>query len=196
VRVVDEFERGFGWQTDGPEYLERTSHAVLDQGGRVWLFDVLDLDGLDERVRALGEPAGVVQLLDRHGRDCAAVASRLGIPHFEPRTTAPVSTVPVISLPGWRERAAFLDDSVLVVGDALGTASYFRAPGEALAVHPLLRVFPPRSLRGLAPQHVLCGHGEGVHDGRAAEALHVALRTARRRIPRWLPASIRAWRGR
>jgi hypothetical protein len=194
VRVVDEFEDGFGWQADEPEFLERSSHAVLSEG-KVWLFDVLDADGLDDRVRALGEPAGVVQLLDRHARDCAKVASRLGVPHFEPLTNAPVSTVPVASLPGWRERAALLDDSVLVAGDALGTASYFRAPGEALAVHPLLRLFPPRVLRGLAPEHVLCGHGEGVHGRGAAEALDEALRTARRRIPRWLPASIRAWRG-
>jgi hypothetical protein len=195
VRVVDEFERGFGWQTDQPEYLERTSHAVLSKGS-VWLFDVLDVDGIDERVGALGEPGGVVQLLDRHARDCAAVASRLGVPHFEPLTKAPVPTVPVASLPGWRERAAFLDDSVLVAADALGTASYFRAPGERLAVHPMLRLFPPRALRGLAPEHVLCGHGVGVHGSEAAEALDTALRTARRRIPRWLPASIRAWRGR
>ena len=195
MRVVDEFERGFGWQADEPEFLERTSHAVLSEGS-VWLFDVLDVDGLDERVRALGEPAGVVQLLDRHARDCASVASRLGVPHFEPLRETPVPTVHVRSLPGWRERAAFLDDSVLVAADALGTASYFRAPGERLAVHPMLRLFPPRALRGLAPEHVLCGHGEGVHGGGAAEALDAALRTARRRIPRWLPASIKAWRGR
>ena len=193
MRVVDEFEAGFGWQADEPEYLERTSHAVLSDG-EVWLFDVLDVNGLDDRVRALGEPAGVVQLLDRHGRDCAQVAARLGVPHFLPPTGSPVSTVPVVSLPGWRERAAFPRDGVLVVGDALGTASYFRAPGERLAVHPLLRLFPPRALRGPTPEHVLCGHGEGVHGREAAPALDEALRTARRRIPRWLPASIRAWR--
>jgi hypothetical protein len=82
---------------------------------------------------------------------------------------------------------------VLVVGDALGTAGYFCAPGERLAVHPILRLFPPRRLRGLSPERVMCGHGAGVHDD-AAEALAEALRTARRRIPRWLPASIRARR--
>jgi hypothetical protein len=195
VRVVDEFEAGFGWQAEEPEYLERTSHAVLSQG-EVWLFDALDADGLDDRVRTLGEPAGVVQLLDRHGRDCAKVAERLGVRHFEPMASAPVSKLPIASLPGWREVAALLDDSVLVVGDALGTASYFRAPGERLAVHPLLRLLPPRKLRGLAPEHVLCGHGEGVHGPLAAEALEEALHTARRRIPRWLPASVKAWRSR
>jgi hypothetical protein len=196
VRVVDEFEGGFGWQADEPEFLERTSHAVLS-GDRVWLFDVIDVEGLDGRVRSLGEPAGVVQLLDRHARDCAAVAQRLQVPlHVTPRgPSTPVPTLRVMWMGGWHEVAAFVDGRVLVVGDVLGTASYFRAPGERLAVQPFLRLFPPRALRGLAPEHVLCGHGTGVHDG-AAEALAEALRTARRRIPRWFPASIRAWRSR
>jgi hypothetical protein len=194
VRIVDEFEGGFGWQADESEYIERTSHAVAAAGG-VWLFDVLDADGLDERVRELGEPAGVVQLLDRHGRDCAAVARRLGVPlHVTPRALS--FSLQVVWIPRWHEVAAFLDGRVLVVGDALGTASYFRAPGERLAVHPLLRPVPPRVLRGLSPEHVLCGHGEGMHGHGAADALEQALRTARRRIPRWLPASIRAWRNR
>jgi hypothetical protein len=196
VRVVDEFEGGFGWQADEPEFLERTSHAVRS-GDRVWLFDVIDVEGLDERVRSLAEPAGVVQLLDRHARDCAVVAERLQVPlHVTPRgASAPVPTLQVMWMRGWREVSAFVDERVLVVGDVLGTATYFRAPGERLAVQPFLRLFPPRALRGLAPEHVLCGHGTGVHDG-AAEALAEALRTSRRRIPSWFPASIRAWRSR
>jgi hypothetical protein len=194
MRVVDEFEGGFGWQADEPEFTERTSHAVRE-GRKVWLFDVVDADGLDERVRALGEPAGVVQLIDRHSRDCAAVADRLGVPlHVTPRgPSLRVPTLRVVWIRGWHEVAAFVDQRVLVVGDALGTPRYFCAPGERLAVHPLLRLFPPRALRGLSPRRVLCGHGAGIHDG-AADALAEALRTARRRIPRWLPTSIRAWR--
>jgi hypothetical protein len=197
MRVVDEFEDGFGWQADEPEFSERTSHAVRSNG-KVWLFDVMDADGLDERVRALGEPAGVVQLLDRHGRDCASVAERLGVPlHVTPRgTDVAVPTRKVVWFRGWHEVAAIIDDRTLVAGDALGTASYFRAPGEHLGVHPMLRLSPPRALRGLEPEHVLCGHGTGVHGPEAADALAEALRTARRRIPRWLPASIRAWRRR
>ena len=30
---------------------------------------------------ALGEIAGVLQLLDRHNRDCAPLAERFGVPH-------------------------------------------------------------------------------------------------------------------
>ena len=196
MRVVDEFDGGFGWQTDEPEFMERTSHAVLEDG-KVWLFDTLDADGLDAAVRELGEPAGVVQLLDRHGRDCATVAERLQVPlHVTPRGSSSPSTVEVVWRRGWHEVAALVGGRVLVAGDALGTASYFRAPGERLAVHPMLRLFPPRALRGLQPEHVLCGHGTGVHGPEAAESLREALRTARRRIPRWLPASVRAWRRR
>jgi hypothetical protein len=198
MRVVDEFENGFGWQADTPEYMERTSHAVAIDGG-VWLFDAVDVDGLDERVRSLGKPAGVVQLLDRHGRDCLRIAERFGVPLLiTPRAGhGAIRPIRTVWIPGWHEVAVHLaDERVLVVGDALGTAGYFRAPGERLAVHPVLRVAPPRKLLGLAPLHVLCGHGEGVHGDEAAPALDEALRTARRRFPRWLPASIKAWRER
>jgi hypothetical protein len=48
----------------------------------------------------------------------------------------------------------------------------------------VLRLRPPRSLRGLEPDHLLVGHGEGVHHDPAA--LESALKTGRQRIPRWL----------
>jgi hypothetical protein len=63
----------------------------------------------------------------------------------------------------------------------------------ARQAHPLLRFRPPRSLAGLEPEHVLCGHGEGVHGADAAEALRVALATARRRLPRALVAGVWGW---
>ena len=65
MRVVDEIAHATGWMADEP--MARTSHA-LEVDGRVWLFDVVDWPELDDRVRALGEPAGVVQLLNRHNR--------------------------------------------------------------------------------------------------------------------------------
>ena len=196
--MVDEFESGFGWQADAPEYVERTSHAVAS-GGEVWLFDPVDVDGLDERVREFGKPAAVVQLLDRHKRDCLTIAERLGVPLLiTPRDAyGAIWPIRTVWVPGWHEVAVhFSEQRVLVVGDALGTAGYFRAPGERLAVHPLLRAVPPRKLGTLAPLHVLCGHGAGIHGEEAPRALDEALRTARRRVPQWLPASIKAWRER
>jgi hypothetical protein len=90
VRFCDELEVGFGWIVD--EFLLRCSHALVVDG-RVWLIDPLDGDGVEERVRTAGEPAGVIQLLDRHNRDCGALAERLGVPHHhvphEPLDEAP-----------------------------------------------------------------------------------------------------------
>ena len=77
VRFVDELEDGFGWTE--AQRMRRTSHA-LAVGGRVWLIDPIDADGLEDRIRTLGEPAGVIQLIDRHNRDGTALAARLGVP--------------------------------------------------------------------------------------------------------------------
>ncbi len=187
----DEFEHGFGWSIEG-DRLRRTSHAIR-AGGRVWLTDVVDGDGLDERIAAFGEPAAVVQLLDRHNRDCAAVAERLGVPlhvtPFDPIEGAPFVAFPILRWRFWQEVALwFAAERALVCADALGSLDYFRAPGEPFGVNPFLRLFPPRrSLAGLEPEHMLFGHGEGVHGPEAAEALRSALATARRRIPQaWL----------
>jgi glyoxylase-like metal-dependent hydrolase (beta-lactamase superfamily II) len=155
--------------------------------------DALDGVGVEERVRALGEPAAVVQLLDRHGRDCATVARRLGVPlhvtPFDGVDGAPFEVLPVLRWRRWQEVALwFPAERILAVGDALGTADYFLAGDEPLAVHPLLRLAPPRkALAGLEPLHVLCGHGPGVHGERVPEAVREALATARRRLPQaWL----------
>ena len=159
----------------------------------MWLTDVIDGSGLDERIRTLGEPAGVVQLIDRHERDCGAVAERLEIPlHVTPFMDvpgAPFVVLPVVRRRFWREVAIwFPEERILVCGDALGSLDYFRAKGERFGVHPFLRFFPPRrALGGLEPEHVLFGHGEGAHGPETAAALREALATARRRLPQaWL----------
>lgn len=194
MKVVDEIAHASGWIEE--ERLARTSHA-LEVDGRVWLFDVVDWPELDARVGELGEPAGVVQLLDRHGRDCAAVAQRLGVPHLiVPRQLpgTPFELRPVVRFRWWREVALWWEDRrLLLVADALGTIPFFCAGAEPAGVHPFLRPWPPRSLRGLAPDHLLVGHGEGVHQHPAA--LESALRTARRRIPRLLLDLPRELRG-
>jgi hypothetical protein len=183
MRIVDEVVDGFGWIQDEPA--QRASHA-LAVDGRVWLFDVVDGPEVDDRVRELGEPAGVVQLLDRHNRDCAAVARRLGVPHHRvPRELpgTPFQLRWIVRLRVWREVALWWEErKLLLVADALGTIPFFCAGAEPAGVHPFLRVWPPRSLRGLEPEHLLVGHGEGIHHHPLA--LGSALRTARRRLPR------------
>jgi hypothetical protein len=194
IRDCDEFEGGFGWIAD--EFMQRCSHALVADG-RVWLIDALDRDGLDERVRAAGAPAGVLQLLDRHNRDCAALAERLGVPHHVvPRAgIGPFEFIPIRTRRSWQEVALWWPERrVLVLADALGTSEYFRAGPERLAVHPLLRVRPPRrQLGALEPLAILCGHGAGIFD-EAGAALREALSTSRRRIPGQVASAVRAWR--
>jgi hypothetical protein len=190
-RFCDEMDGGFGWQVH--ERMERTSHAVAAEDG-VWLFDALMWEPALERVSELGRPAGVVQLLDRHERDCAEVAVKLGVPHFAvPAHDLPGSGIELVRIADsrfWREVAAWIPSRrTLVCGDALGTAVYFRAADEPLGVHPLLRLRPPRDLGRYEPEHVLCGHGAGVHGPQTPVILREALRTSRRRLPRaWIGA--------
>jgi hypothetical protein len=174
------------WSDEGR--VSRTS-AALRAGGRVWLIDPVDVPRLDERVHALGEPAAVLQLLDRHNRDCADLAARLGVPHHTLPSNSllqGLEVLRVVSIPRWHEVALWWPARrVLVCADALGTGRYFRTPDEPIGVHPLLRLWPPRRLGRLEPQHVLVGHGSGVHE-HATAAVREALRTSRRRLPRAL----------
>ena len=191
---VDEQDDAFGWIVD--ERMHRTSHA-LRVDGRVWLIDPLDGAGLEERVRALGEPAGVLQLLDRHNRDCGVWAARLDVPllrAWEGVGDAPFERLPVCDNRFWREVALWEPHSrTLVCADALGTIAYFCAGAERMGVHPLLRLFPPRSLRRVEPERVFVGHGAGLHEG-AASSVREALATARRRLPHALVGAFSAAR--
>jgi hypothetical protein len=179
--LVDEWEHGFGWMQD--ERMQRTSHT-LEAGGRVWLIDPVDDPELEQRVRSLGEPAAVLQLLDRHNRGCETWARRLEVPHLRAwQDEVPFTVLPVRDRRWWKEVALWDAPSrTLVVADVLGTAAYFCAPRERIGLHPLMRLFPPRVLNGVDPARILCGHGSGVHEG-AAPALKKALSTGRRRLP-------------
>jgi hypothetical protein len=132
----------------------------------------------------------VLVLLDRHQRDSAAFGERLGVPvhqvPFAPLPGVPFEFRPVVRWRFWRETALWWPEGrVLVAADALGTLAYMRPRGQALGIHPLLRPWPPRrAFAGLEPEHVLVGHGEGVHGSGAATALVTALERARRDIPR------------
>ena len=193
LRFIDEFEHGFGWVPEGDK-LRRTSHALVEDG-RVWLVDPIDGEGLDDRLRATGRPAGVIQLLDRHERDGAALASRLGVQlHLVPtKPVGPFEFVPVMGWSKWREVALWwAEQRVLVCADALGTVGYFRAKGEVLGVHPFLRILrPPRALARLPADRVLVGHGSGAETV-GGEAVRRAVRTARRGLPSALRNTFRA----
>jgi hypothetical protein len=191
VRFCDQLDGSFGWIAE--EFMERCSHALVVDG-RVWVIDPVDADGVEERIRAAGEPAAVVQLLDRHNRDCALLAARLGVPHFvvPVQPIGPFSLLPIRMRRRWREVSLWWPHGrLLVCADVLGTAAYYRGGGERLAVHPLLRLRPPQ-LSGIQPEAILCGHGEGVFAG-ADRALREALSTSRRRLPLQLASALRAW---
>lgn len=175
---------GFGWIVD--EAMTRTSHALAAQG-KVWLIDALDWPPAIDRALELGEPAGVIQLLDRHDRDCALLAERLGIPHVvapDELPACPFVFVPIMRRKRWREAALWWPETrTLVTADALGTNPFFTGGQAPIAVHPLLRLKPPRALGELGPERTLVGHGEGLLGDGASEALREALRTSRRGLP-------------
>jgi hypothetical protein len=187
IRFVDELEGGFGWIES--ERMRRTSHA-LAVDGRVWLTDPIEGEGVEERIRSLGEPAGVIQLIDRHNRDSAALAARLGVPlHVVPASLpeTPFRFLPVLRGRWWKEVALWWPERrILVCADALGTIPFFRVGDEPAGLHPFFRLRPPRALAGLGVEHLLVGHGEGIHGAAAAAAVDEALRTGRQRFPRWL----------
>jgi hypothetical protein len=192
VRFCDEFDGGFGWIAPEPRLLQRASHALVSEGG-VWLVDAVDGDGVVDRVLAAGEPRGVVQLLGRHARDCAALAGRLGVGHHVlPRD--PVAGAPFEPVALGREVALWWPaERTLVVADALGTAPYFRARSERVGVHPFRRLTPPRALARLRPRRLLVGHGEGILED-AATVLEDSLAHARRRTPAWWWSAVRSGR--
>jgi hypothetical protein len=175
---------GFGWVVD--EAMTRASHA-LASNGNVWLVDPVDWPEAIDCALSLGEPAGVIQLLDRHDRDCAALAARFGIPHVvapDDLPGSPFTFVPVLRRKHWRESALWWPETrTLVVADALGTNRFYTAGKAPLGVHVLLRLTPPRRLGTFDPERVLVGHGEGLAGSHTANALYDALATSRRRLP-------------
>ena len=179
-------DRGFSWLVDDP--MTRASHA-LAADGRVWLVDPVRHEPALARARELGAPAAVLQLLDRHNRDCAELAAELGVPHLvtpDELPGTPFETVVVRAKTRWRESALWWsDERLLVVAEAIGTNRFFRAGDELAGVHLVLRLSPPRAqLERFEPEHLLVGHGEGLHGSDAATGLRDALAHSRRGFPR------------
>jgi hypothetical protein len=171
--------------------------------GGCLLFDPVDAEGLDDMLAALGQVLGVCHLLDRHGRDSAALAARHGAPRLTPselgRSTAyrELELREVYRARRWHETAVWLKDRrLLIVAEALGTLPFFRAhPDDRLGMHPLARLKPPRAaLAGLEADTIAVGHGAPVIGGAAAD-LRKALIAARRDIPSALVTIVRSLRG-
>lgn len=187
---------GFGWIVE--EAMTRTSHALAAEG-KVWLVDALDWPEAIDRALALGEPAGVIQLLDRHDRDCAALAERFGVPHLVAPAQLPGSPfefVDVMQRKYWRESALWWPETrTLVTADALVTNRFHTGGTAPIGIHILLRLTPPTALGELEPRRVLVGHGEGIVGPGATQDLRDALLSSRRRLPGVLlrmPFAIRA----
>lgn len=185
LRVCDDLgEHGFSWLVEEP--MTRTSHA-LAHDGKVWLVDPVDWPEALERAAGLGDPVGVLQLLDRHNRDCAAVAERLGVPRLvapDGIPGSPFECIPLVRRRRWAETALWWPERrTLVVAEAVGTNPFFTGGKAPLGVHLLLRLTPPRRLAGYEPEHLLTGHGAGLHGPEASAALREALRTSRRGLP-------------
>lgn len=184
---------GFGWITPEPAVMQRASHAILS-GGRVWVTDPVYDPTMLARIRELGTPGGVVQQLDRHGRDGARVARELGVPLLvvpdRAPPGAPFEIVPVVDSRAarWHEIALwFPSERLISIAEAVGGAPYFLAPGERVGPHPLLRLaHPPKRLIGVPATHVICAHGAGLHAPDAGQQMSDAIRSARARSPRWL----------
>lgn len=195
--VFESHDLGLSWLADSGETMQRACHAVrLGPESSVWIVDPVDVPGLDERIAAVGKPAGVLQLLDRHDRDCAPVASRLGVSHhrlpFGGVNGAPFEAFEIIRGRFWNEVGIWATgERALIVPEAVGTAPYFRSGDEAVGIHPLLRLLPPRKLSAYEPEHLLTGHGTGMHGPGTSAALTDALDGSRRRLPGALKSMIR-----
>jgi hypothetical protein len=185
IKSYDEYAFGFSWVIDEP--LERTSHA-LQADGRVWLVDPVDVPEAIERAQELGEPAGVLQLLDRHNRDCAELAERLGVLHVKVPDTIPGSpfeAIPALRIVGWQETALWWPEQrALVVAEVVGTAPSYTGGKAQVGMHIFLRALPPDRIRGCRPGHLLVGHGSGVHGPAAGEGLERAFERSRTDLPR------------
>ncbi len=185
TRVDDVGDWCRGWIAPTPAYMRRASHVLIDRDDVAWIIDPVAGPPLTDAVgdRHVG---GVIQLMDRHNRHCAAVAAHYDVPHLHTPSGGdgtPFESVPVVTHPrfGWLEVALWWPErATLVVADALGTSDYHRAPGESVGVPPLLRaVAPPRMLTRYPARHVLFGHGEGLHAPDAAEQVTRAVDEAR-----------------
>jgi hypothetical protein len=179
---------GLSWVMTEP--LTRGSHALLADG-RVWLIDPVDEPAALAAAAQLGEPAGVIQLLDRHNRDGRAIADRWDVPHLRIPQAVPDSPFEVVPsgvrIPRWSEVALWWPERrALIVAEVLGTSPHYTLESGAVGVHALLRLAPPGRLRGYAAEHLLPGHGAPIHGPDTAREIEEAYARSRRDVPKLL----------
>lgn len=185
---IHEHAAGLTWVL-ADETMQRACHALAFDG-RVWLVDPTDSPEPLERAAALGEIVGVIQLLDRHNRDCDPIAKRLGVPHHKlpdalPGT--PFEVKRVIEQAKWKERALWEPESrTLVVSEGVGSVDAFAVGDGPVGVHPMLRPFGVNALRGYGPALLLMGHGAPVEGPTTGAELSTALDRSRKDLPKLL----------
>lgn len=217
VHEIDRWDGGVGWIAHPDEGMQRASHALLTDAG-VWLVDPVDATDLDDFLADLGDVTGVVMLLDRHKRHCAAVANRHDVAVHVPRPMADMaeelaadtatiedslpdtsyavrtvvdSTLVPVEPFRWREACLYQESTgTLIVAESLGTTPYMVVGDERIGVHPMRRLTPPRLLRGFSVDRILVGHGEGIHE-EAQLALQTAIDGARAGAPRLYLQTVR-----
>ena len=108
----------------------------------MWLVDPVAVDEALDRVAGLGEIAGVLQLLDRHNRDCAPLAERFAVPHLKVPDAVPdtlFEAIPVVRFPGWKETALWWPEhEALIVAEVVGANELYTAAAAPPAMHPML----------------------------------------------------------
>ena len=170
------------------------AHA-LRADGRVWLVDPFEDPIALSAATELGSPAAVIQLLDRHNRDCGAIAQRLEVPLL--RLPEQIDDSPFVALataaggtrwPCGGGRARLMSPR--------RSAPCPRSRSAAgVGVHPLLLAAPARGplYRSLAQRLLFLGHAPPLNPVQAA-AIRDALSGAVTDIPQLvlkLPSLVR-----
>ena len=157
----------------------------------MWLVDPVDADDAIERAGALGEFAGILQLLDRHNRDCEELSARLGVPHHRLPADSPelpFEAKALIDNRLWREAMLWWPaKKALIVTEALMTVPDLNVGDTGVGLHPALRLIPPRAAAEHEDaEHLLVGHGRPLHAADTGARVKRAVDHSRRDIPKLL----------
>ena len=87
-------------------------------------------------------------------------------------------------------------ERLLIVSEAVGTGPMFRAGDVPAGIHMFLRLKPPGAPKRFEPEHLLFGHGDGIHGPEAADALRIAYGRSLRDLPGTVARLPKVLRGR